>query len=171
MKIGKILLYLLAIGCIVGLYAYKASESNKREMARVNRQWENDRRLQELRDAKEKEEREAEREAQRQQELEDNADNAEYQVGYWHKEYSKLHEKSFSVKLNSVQRDEINRNLEMAKSKLQYWVEKRLEEIDPEQEPEEYDKLIAILDKIGVSQDDSSEIEEHNSDDNYNDDL
>ncbi len=120
------------------------------------------------------ERQEREREAKKQQELEDNADNAQYQVNHWmevlkdaEREYKRAEEGGF-VRKSRAQIAQIEKNYKNAKETLAYWIEKRLKEIEDEvaergseEMPQEYYQLIEIRDELDL---------DNTSDSDYDDD-
>jgi hypothetical protein len=125
-KISKIILYVIAAACIIGLYAYKASQAHERDLNRQVQEYqriESSKKIDEINEKKKQEEK-------LQQELKDNADNAEYQVNRWHHNYYVLKRKLVeSSMLTTVQVSRLKKDLKEAKEQLLYWIDKRTEEL------------------------------------------
>ena len=126
MSIGKIIRFIIVVGCIIGAYAYMASVSNKREVARSVQNYQRENALRQIQEAK----KEKEQEIQRQKEEEENADNAEYQVKRWYNIYGQLKEKSgLTFRMSRAQISQLKSDMEEAKEELIYWINKRAEEL------------------------------------------
>lgn len=169
MKTGKNYFLFLIIGCLVaglGLTGCQIAERKAaRELQEVNRQ-QNLNRL-------EKERQEREREEAKQKEIEDNADNAEYQVKYWmdelqkaEHEYKRAEEVGY-VRMSRAQIAQIEKNYKNAKETLAYWIEKRLKEIEDEvaergseEMPQEYYQLVEIRDELDLDDTSDSDYDE-----------
>lgn len=181
MKTSKNYFILLIIGCLVAGFTLTGCQIVERKAARELNEANRQQTLNRL----EKEQREREREAEKQKELEDNADNAQYQVNHWmdvlkdaEHELARLEEGGF-VKMSRAQMKQVEKNVKNAKEKLAYWIDKRLEEIQDEvaengseEMPQEYYSLIEILDELdmdGNSQSDYDDDEEYEgqADDEY----
>lgn len=143
-KITKIILYVIAAACIIGLYAYKGSEVHKRDLDRQVQEYqriETSRKIDEINKKKKQEE-------QRQQELKDNADNAEYQVNRWYNTYSDLKGKrALSSRLTRVQVKQLKQDLKDAKEQLLYWIDKRAKELEEKRDEAEAEGNTAAVDR------------------------
>lgn len=143
-KITKIILYVIAAACIIGLFAYKGSEIHKRDLNRQVQEYqriENSRKIDEINEKKEQEE-------QLQQELKDNADNAEYQVNRWHNTYSELKGKRvLSFRLSRVQVKRLKQDLKHAKEQLLYWIDKRAKELEEKRDEAEAEGNTEAVDR------------------------
>ena len=126
MNIGKVIRAVVIIGCFIGVFAYMASESHKRDLNRQAEELqriESSKKIDEINEKKKQEEK-------LQQELKDNADNAEYQVNKWHDTYFELKkQRAVSFNLTTVQVSRLKKDLKEAKEQLLYWIDKRTEEL------------------------------------------
>lgn len=126
MNIGKVIRAVVIIGCVIGVIAYMASESHKRDLNRQAEELqriESSKKIDEINEKKKQEEK-------LQQELKDNADNAEYQVNKWHDTYFELKkQRAVSFNLTTVQVSRLKKDLKEAKEQLLYWIDKRTEEL------------------------------------------
>lgn len=142
-KISKIILYVIAAACIIGLYAYKGSQVHERDLNRQVQEYqriESSRKIDEINKKKKQEE-------QLQQELKDNADNAEYQVNRWHNTYSELKDKRvLSFRLSRVQVKQLKQDLKDAKEQLLYWIDKRAKELEEKRDEAEAEGNTAAVD-------------------------
>lgn len=147
--IGKILRFVVVVGCIVGAVAYYSNKTNKRNLVR---QIENTERLKQVEKAK--------KEEQLRKEEEMNANNAKYQVRKWREQYQECWREFYDAQLfgDDMPRSKMNqikRDLKSAYSQLRYWAEKRMAEIIKEEESKgsynttkEYDELMSMLESI-----------------------
>lgn len=130
MKVWKIIRFVIVVGCIIGAYAYMDSVSKRRETAKSIQKMRSEEALRHTREYYEQEKRNKEQEERKEREFQENANNAEYQVNYWHNIYGELKEKGYlKSRMNRVQIAELERELKKAKEELVYWIEKRAEEL------------------------------------------
>lgn len=143
-KISKIILYVIAAACIIGLYAYKASQVHERDLNRQVQEYqriESSRKIDEINEKKKQEEK-------LQQELKDNADNAEYQVNKWHDTYFELKkQRAVSFNLTTVQVSRLKKDLKEAKEQLLYWIDKRTQELTEKRANAEAEGNTAAVDQ------------------------
>ena len=144
MNIGKVIRAVVIIGCFIGVFAYMASESHKREMNRQMQDYqriENSQKLDEINEKKKQEEK-------LQEELKDNADNAEYQVNKWHDTYFELKkQRAVSFNLTTVQVSRLKKDLKEAKEQLLYWIDKRTRELTEKRDNAEAEGNTAAVDQ------------------------
>lgn len=143
MNIWKIIRFVLVVGCIIGAYAYMDSVSKQRETARSIQKMRSEEAVRHTREYYEQEKRNKEQEEKKENEFQENANNAEYQVNYWHNKYGELKEKSYlESRMSRVQIAELERERKKAKEELVYWIEKRAEELSSKRdEAEEADNI------------------------------
>ena len=143
MNIGKVIRAVVIIGCFIGVFAYMASESHKRDLNRQAEELqriESSKKIDEINEKKKQEEK-------LQQELKDNADNAEYQVNRWYNTYSELKDKRvLSSRLSRVQVKQLKKDLKDAKEQLLYWIDKRAKELEEKRDEAEAEGNTAAVD-------------------------
>lgn len=148
MNIWKIIRFVIVVGCIIGAYAYMDSVSKRRETARSIQKMRSEEAVRHTREYYEQEKRKKEQEERMEREFQENADNAEYQVNYWHNIYGELKEKSYlTSRMSRVQIAELERELKKAKEELVYWIEKRAEELASKRDEAEAADNIYEMDK------------------------
>lgn len=144
MNIGKVIRAVVIIGCFIGVFAYMASESHKRDLNRQAEELqriESSKKIDEINEKKKQEEK-------LQQELKDNADNAEYQVNKWHDTYFELKkQRAVSFNLTTVQVSRLKKDLKEAKEQLLYWIDKRTQELTEKRANAEAEGNTAAVDQ------------------------
>ena len=144
MNIGKVIRAVVIIGCFIGVFAYMASESHKRDLNRQAEELqriESSKKIDEINEKKKQEEK-------LQQELKDNADNAEYQVNKWHDTYFELKkQRAVSFNLTTVQVSRLKKDLKEAKRQLLYWIDKRTQELTEKRANAEAEGNTAAVDQ------------------------
>ena len=144
MNTGKVIRTVVIIGCVIGVFAYMASESHKRDLNRQAEELqriESSKKIDEINEKKKQEEK-------LQQELKDNADNAEYQVNKWHDTYFELKkQRAVSFNLTTVQVSRLKKDLKEAKEQLLYWIDKRTQELTEKRANAEAEGNTAAVDQ------------------------
>lgn len=171
MNIWKIIRLVIVVGCIIGAYAYMDSVSKRRETARSIQKMRSEEAVRHTREYFEQEKRKKEQEERKEKEFLENANNAEYQVNYWHNIYGELKEKScLKSRMSRVQIAELERELKKAKEELVYWIEKRAEELASKRDEAETADNLYERDKYNEMLEELTKKAEIIDDDDWNED-
>lgn len=171
MKVWKIIRFVIVVGCIIGAYAYMDSVSKRRETAKSIQKMRSEEALRHTREYFEQEKRNKEQEERKEREFQENANNAEYQVNYWHNIYGELKEKGYlKSRMNRVQIAELERELKKAKEELVYWIEKRAEELASKRDEAETADNLYERDKYNEMLEELTKKAEIIDDDDWNED-
>lgn len=171
MKVWKIIRFVIVVGFIIGAYAYMDSVSKRRETAKSIQKMRSEEALRHTREYYEQEKRNKEQEERKEREFQENANNAEYQVNYWHNIYGELKEKGYlKSRMNRVQIAELERELKKAKEELVYWIEKRAEELASKRDEAETADNLYERDKYNEMLEELTKKAEIIDDDDWNED-